>query len=114
MTIMKFGKGLLLTLATTLTLVLVSVAHSFVATMGWLSADMLIGGLKKTGRDLAVDKFLATPNSPDFHYGDGRFRGVTNWPQNHFYGVPCLSATQLKDKKYHLSVPLTCNNPFTF
>jgi ABC-type branched-subunit amino acid transport system substrate-binding protein len=89
------------------------VAHSLVSAMGWLSADMLIEGLKKTGRDLTVDTFLATLNRPDFHYGDGRFMGVTNWPQNHFYGVPCLAATQLKDGKYHLAVPLTCNDPFT-
>jgi ABC-type branched-subunit amino acid transport system substrate-binding protein len=86
-------------------------ALSIVSAMGWLSADMLIAGLKATGKDLTVDKFLATLNSPGFHYGDGHFMGVTNWPQNHFYGVPCLSATKLDDRKYHLAVPLTCNDP---
>jgi ABC-type branched-subunit amino acid transport system substrate-binding protein len=89
------------------------VALSLVAAMGWLSADMLIAGLKATGENLTVDRFLTTLNSPDFHYGDGLFSGVTSWPQNHFYGVPCASATQLKDGKYRLSVPLTCNNPYT-
>jgi ABC-type branched-subunit amino acid transport system substrate-binding protein len=88
------------------------VALSLVAAMGWISADMMVAGMKKTGRNLTADTFLKALNSPDFHYGDGRFSGVTSWPQNHFYLVPCASATQLKDGEYRLSVPLTCNDPF--
>jgi ABC-type branched-subunit amino acid transport system substrate-binding protein len=86
-------------------------ALSLRSAMGWISADMLIAGLEATGENLTVDRFLATVNSPDFQYGDGSFMGATVWPQNHFYAVPCASATQLKDGRYRLAVPLTCNDP---
>ncbi|OHV62169.1 ABC transporter substrate-binding protein [Pseudofrankia sp. BMG5.36] len=93
----KYGKGAGLSITTA---------------MGWISADMLIAGLKATGKDLTVDKFLSTLNSPNFHYGDGIFIGRNTWPENHFYGAPCATATKLKDGKYSLAVPLVCNDPY--
>ncbi len=94
----KYGKGAKLSLT---------------SAMGWISADMLISGLKATGKDLTVDKFLSTMNSPDYHYGDGIFIAQSTWPENHFYGAPCSASTQLKDGHYSLAVPLVCNNPYT-
>ncbi|WP_007515957.1 ABC transporter substrate-binding protein [Pseudofrankia saprophytica] len=85
---------------------------SITSAMGWIAADMVIAGLKATGKDLTVDKFLSTLNGPDFHYGDGIFLGKTTWPQNHFYAAPCATAAHLKDGKYSLAVPLVCNDPY--
>jgi hypothetical protein len=86
-------------------------ALSLLSAMGWISADMLIEGLKATGADLTVDNLLATMNSPDFQYGDGIFSGQTTWPENHFYGAPCAQITHLLDGKYSNVVPLVCGNP---
>ncbi|WP_307875062.1 ABC transporter substrate-binding protein [Frankia nepalensis] len=85
---------------------------SITTAMGWITADMVIAGLKATGKDLTVDKFLSTLNGPDFHYGDGIFLGRTAWPENHYYAAPCATATNLKDGKYALAVPLVCNDPY--
>jgi ABC-type branched-subunit amino acid transport system substrate-binding protein len=79
-------------------------------TAGWLSADMLVAGLKATGKDLTVDNFLKTMNGGSFHYGDGIYSGQTTWPDNHFYGTPCGTITHLSGGKYTLTVPLVCNS----
>ena len=79
---------------------------------GYLSADMLIQGIKAAGKDLTVDSLLKAMNSSSFHYGDGIFSGRTVWPANHYYGAPCQVATLLTGGKYTVAVPLTCNDPF--
>lgn len=76
---------------------------------GYLSADMFIAGLEKTGKDLTVESFLATMNN-DFTYEVPDVLGKSTWPANHDKPVPCSVMTKVEGKQFVAAQKLVCGS----
>jgi branched-chain amino acid transport system substrate-binding protein len=73
---------------------------------GYWSTDMFLSLLRKTGKDLTVERLLAASNG--FTYEAPGIVGKSQWPKNHDVPVPCATLSLAKDGKYVPTVPLTC------
>jgi hypothetical protein len=72
---------------------------SLTSMAGYWSADMVIKGLQKTGRNLTVDSFLKTMNSNYSNYVPGALP-ETRWPLNHVATTPCGTLAHLTNKTW--------------
>lgn len=80
---------------------------------GYWAADMFIKALEKTGKDLTVEKLLATLNGGDFTYEVTDVVGRSEWPANHDQSVPCSALTEVVDGAFVPRIPLTCGENIT-
>lgn len=75
---------------------------------GYWAADMFIDALDKTGKDLTVEKLLATLNGGDFTFEVPGVVGPSTWPANHSKPVPCSVFTKVEDNAFVPYMPLQC------
>lgn len=78
---------------------------------GYWSADLFIALLEKTGKDLSVEKMLATANGGDFTYEVAETVGKSEWPKMHTEGIPCGSLVVSNGNAYEAKVPYLCGAP---
>lgn len=82
------------------------VAPSVLAAYGWLSADMFIAALKRTGKNLTVDAFQKASNTMTYNIKDTV--GPTTLPKNHLAPVACGSLVTSNGTGYDVTVPYFC------
>lgn len=74
---------------------------------GYWSADMFIAALKRTGRQLTVDRFVKATNK-GFTYQVADTVGPTKFPAAHNAPTPCGSLVQSDGAAFSVLVPYTC------
>jgi hypothetical protein len=75
--------------------------------IGYYSADIFLEHLKKAGKNLSREGFLAAANDGSTYNVPGGI-GPVSFPANHTASVPCGSLVQINGGKYEAKVPLTC------
>ena len=74
---------------------------------GYWSADMFIAALKRTGRQLTVERFVKVTNN-GFTYQVADTVGPTKFPAAHNVPTPCGSLVQSDGAAFSVLVPYTC------
>jgi hypothetical protein len=76
--------------------------------VGYLSADMFIAALKKTGKNLTIDAFQKAASK--LHYSVKDTVGPTNFPQAHVQPVGCGTLVTSNGTGYDVTVPYFCGD----
>src|SRR5918996_349134 len=74
---------------------------------GYLSADMFVQMLKKTGRNLTSERFLRTANR-NFRYDPKDVAGPIRFPAGHETGHACGTLVESDGTSYTIKVPFDC------
>jgi branched-chain amino acid transport system substrate-binding protein len=74
---------------------------------GYLSADMFVQMLKKTGRNLTQERFLRTANR-NFKYEPKDVAGPITFPAGHRTGGTCGTLVESQGTDYAIKVPFDC------
>src|SRR5436190_6594642 len=74
---------------------------------GYLSADMFIQMLKKTGRNLTEERFLRAANR-NFKYELKDVVGSITFPAGHANGGTCGTLVESDGTNYSIRVPFSC------
>jgi branched-chain amino acid transport system substrate-binding protein len=75
--------------------------------MGYLSADMFVQMLKKTGRNLTEERFLRAANR-NFKYDAKDLSGPVTFPAGHTRGGTCGTLVESEGSSYTIRVPFDC------
>lgn len=74
---------------------------------GYLSADMFVQMLKKTGRNLTAERFLRAGNK-NFKYEPKDVAGRITFPKGHTEGGTCGTLVESDGANYTIRVPFDC------
>jgi ABC-type branched-subunit amino acid transport system substrate-binding protein len=74
---------------------------------GYWSADLFIAALKRTGKNLTVDRLLKAANK-GFTYQVANTVGPTKFPAAHDASTPCGSLVRSDGAAFSVLVPYTC------
>ena len=74
---------------------------------GYLSADLFVDMLKKTGKNLTAERFLQVANK-NFKYESKDVTGPITFPQGHKNGSPCGTLVESDGSNYSIRVPFGC------
>jgi ABC-type branched-subunit amino acid transport system substrate-binding protein len=74
---------------------------------GYLSADMFVEMLKKTGKNLTEARFLKAANK-NFKYGVKDVLGTITFPAGHTHQAPCGTLVESDGANYTIRVPFKC------
>jgi ABC-type branched-subunit amino acid transport system substrate-binding protein len=74
---------------------------------GYLAADMFIEALKKTGKNLTVERFLNAANKK-FKWQLEDTAGPTKYPAGHNQPTPCGALVKSDGTGYTIEVPFSC------
>jgi hypothetical protein len=74
---------------------------------GYLSADMFVAMLKKTGKNLTEQRFLKAANK-NFKYGVNDVAGSITFPAGHTHQAPCGTLVESDGTNYTIRVPYKC------
>jgi ABC-type branched-subunit amino acid transport system substrate-binding protein len=74
---------------------------------GYLSADMFVAMLKKTGRNLTAERFLRAANR-NFKFGVQDVLGTITFPRGHTGQSPCGTLVESDGTNYTIRVPFKC------
>lgn len=74
---------------------------------GYLSADMFVEMLKKTGKNLTETRFLRAANK-NFKYGVKDVLGTITYPAGHTHQAPCGTLVESDGTNYTIRVPFKC------
>jgi branched-chain amino acid transport system substrate-binding protein len=75
--------------------------------MGYLSADMFVQMLKKTGKNLTAERF-ATAANKNFRYDAKDLSGSITFPAGHTRGGTCGTLVESDGTNYTIKVPFDC------
>jgi branched-chain amino acid transport system substrate-binding protein len=75
--------------------------------MGYLSADMFVEMLKKTGKNLTETRFLRAANR-NFKYDAKDLSGPVTFPAGHTRGGTCGTLVESEGSSYTIKVPFDC------
>jgi hypothetical protein len=73
---------------------------------GYLSADIFVKILKKTGKDVTAEKFLQVANKFKYSYKD--VSGVAKFPKAFEHGTGCGTLVESDGTAYNIKVPYKC------
>ena len=73
---------------------------------GYLSADLFVKILKKTGKDLTAAKFLQVANKFKYSYKD--ITATIKFPKAHTHGGQCGTLVESDGTNYTIKVPYAC------
>jgi branched-chain amino acid transport system substrate-binding protein len=74
---------------------------------GYLSADMFVQMLKKTGRNLTQERFVRAANR-NFRYDPKGVGGAIRFPAGHQTGHTCGTLVESNGTSYEIKVPFDC------
>src|SRR5439155_838962 len=74
---------------------------------GYLSADLFVNMLKKTGKNLTAERFLRVANK-NFKYELQNVTGPITFPSAHKVGSPCGTLVETDGSNYSVRVPFAC------
>jgi len=77
------------------------------ALAGYLSADLFVDMLKKTGKNLTAERFLRVANK-NFKYESKDVTGPITFPRGHRDGSPCGTLVETDGSNYSIRVPFGC------
>jgi len=74
---------------------------------GYLSADLFVNMLKKTGKNLTAERFLRVANK-NFKYASQNVTGPITFPSAHKLGSACGTLVESDGTNYSIRVPFAC------
>jgi hypothetical protein len=84
-----------------------TVALSQSVEIGYISAELLIAGLKKAGPSVTSKSLIKTMNS-NFTFGVPGLIGSQTFPAAHTENLNCFSVVHSNGTAYTVAVPLSC------